>query len=806
MAMIIYGKKGLAFTLLSLFLIFIVFLLGSLFLFKGSYTGDSIFKEARVLNLNSDLKYFKNVYLKNSISYVGYNTFEALLNYSQSNYMFSKNYSKFQELFKEGLINGTFEGNNQPLIENNLTYFINNFEIIFNDNQKANFSYQLLDIVVLEKSPYHVTIEFLGHYNISTVDSIANWGFYDSSEVSFSIMGLNDPSFLLNTNYSLPITSAESIFGPIRNWTSITFNETITNMYSSVYIQDDFKYPLGSSFLTRLLNYSNGLFQGVLLDWNFDYDSEEFGVYDRSLRNDLGLNFGDTLLYYSFDNSTVNNLDIDDLSSYNITGKIFEANCFDESKYDLGCNFDGINDYIEISNEDLNLNFTNKFSISVWINPNSYNDNIFNSGSNIFNYGLDSSEFLALKLHTEGFFYFEVGSHNGGNYYNFTSGENVTLNEWNHLVATFDGDTGQGKLYHNGVLVDLDYASTILNFEKSSQNISLGDLFSQVESFNGKVDEISLYSKVLEGFEITEMYESTRGIFVNYKESLFEKSMFFDGIDDYSQLKNFSMQGNSYNQFSSSIWFKYKGNNSFNSSNQQLFEFDTLDTGVLNDDKVYLGGDFENEIDFIIWDSLGDSHEVSLIHDFDVDNWYNIVTTYDGNSQNFYLNAELVDSINWVGDFTVDGDLYLGKNSISNIDYFHGEIDEFKLFNRSLNIEDIKFMYYNYDSFGKACCNYLTLINSNALGYNVSPDFDSEISYSSKLFYDNYIHNKISNVTLFGLTQYSSNDTLENYYNFRLDICIMDAFNVFDYLVSFNEIIEGDDSVDCRNLVARGIY
>jgi hypothetical protein len=78
--------------------------------------------------------------------------------------------------------------------------------------------------------------------------------------------------------------------------------------------------------------------------------------------------------------------------------------------------------------------------------------------------------------------------------------------------------------------------------------------------------------------------------------------------------------------------------------------------------------------------------------------WYNIVYTYDGSTAKFYVNGELVSTVNSsIGYQSSSNDIYFGRTINPNFPYwFNGVIDEIRIYNRALNINEVR-------SFGSTC-------------------------------------------------------------------------------------------------------
>ena len=105
------------------------------------------------------------------------------------------------------------------------------------------------------------------------------------------------------------------------------------------------------------------------------------------------------------------------------------------------------------------------------------------------------------------------------------------------------------------------------------------------------------------------------------------------------------------------------------------------------------------------------------------------------------------------------------------------------------------------------------MINPNKFDYNES-FYLQNVSYSSKLFYDAYNRGISNNITLWNLTNVTSGNVDDYYYNFLYDNCLHAAFNVEEYAnanlnISDDWVVHPVDTIDggsCSNLVKFGVY
>jgi len=79
----------------------------------------------------------------------------------------------------------------------------------------------------------------------------------------------------------------------------------------------------------------------------------------------------------------------------------------------------------------------------------------------------------------------------------------LTYNSWNHIVLTYSGNTSTAKLYVN----EIYYPVNIQIGSNALSAVSLFKLGSNSKSFNGTIDEVMIFDRVLSSEEIKEIYE-----------------------------------------------------------------------------------------------------------------------------------------------------------------------------------------------------------------------------------------------------------------------------------------------------------
>ena len=188
-----------------------------------------------------------------------------------------------------------------------------------------------------------------------------------------------------------------------------------------------------------------------------------------------------------------------------------------ESPYsNFSLDFDGTNDYINCSVNSSLVSATN-FSLSGWF----YFDSVANNKT-LYSYGgaTGTNQYsITAQTHASGNLIFVIAdavTDAGNNYIQTNLASVLTTSTWYHIVCTYDGsqagNTDKAKIYINGT--EVAYAAGLGTIPATTSastgpfNIGQWELGGSNRFFNGKIDEIAIFSSTLTQAQISQVYNN----------------------------------------------------------------------------------------------------------------------------------------------------------------------------------------------------------------------------------------------------------------------------------------------------------
>ena len=331
-----------------------------------------------------------------------------------------------------------------------------------------------------------------------------NRGFYIDSDGSYALRFVAN---YLAPYYSLIKTDNSALFD-LNVWNHYTFisKNGIGQWYKNGVANGASGTVMTNGYITNnkpiIGGYRSGNAGAVGYNKNMVLDA--FTIWNKAISQDevTQLYNSGTGAQYPFTgtfSSAGNQLGVDN-------GTLMNGASLSTGKIGQAFTFDGVNDYVSLPNNSLNLT---TFSISAWVNPSNTvgSRTILNSANYVsaLDYGwkfriIDGQ--LSLQIFSTGGL---INEYKGGG---------ISTNTWTHVSATrINGST---KLYINGSLVGSQTSGSINNNPNftTTTYCSIGSLTSAVSPisfFIGSIDSINVWQKELTQSEVTELYNSGNG-------------------------------------------------------------------------------------------------------------------------------------------------------------------------------------------------------------------------------------------------------------------------------------------------------
>jgi len=441
--------------------------------------------------------------------------------------------------------------------------------------------------------------------------------------------------------------------------------------------------------------------------------------------NNLGL-----VGYWSFEDGVGDKAT--DFSGSGNTGTLtnMEAADWVAGKRGKALSFDGVNEYVKVINP-TELNSTGAITLSAWIKPTNLSDYHAIAGKGNSNTG----EPYAMLLSGTSL-YFRISGSFGDS--NNNTGGTVQLNQWQHLVATFDSSTGAKKGYINGSLViDATVAGTL---KSETSNFYIGVQGNEVNSlFNGSIDEVRIYNRALGASEVTYLYESSvqrfnsattnlvpeglvahhtfDGGYLNTTTSTdrsgegndgtltngpvpvlgrLGQALSFDGVDDYINVADSTTLNTA--SVTVSAWVKPSTIASTRKPIVQYYYPGSIPSG-------YLLANYQSAFSFCVntgtytGSASCGGYDIKTASSLSVNTWYHLVGSFDGGTKlrSIYLNGVLENStstpagINYT-DYPTRLSFEISRDYQGNAG-MPGLIDDVRIYNRALSPAEVQTLY-----------------------------------------------------------------------------------------------------------------
>lgn len=401
-----------------------------------------------------------------------------------------------------------------------------------------------------------------------------------------------------------------------------------------------------------------------------------------------------------------------------VTGATSNSNGRINGAYD----FDGSGDNINMGDV-LDLD-TNNISISAWVKTNTTNKYMAvvskkNSGgiSSGYHFFLDTAEVLR----------FQIGNGTNSTVIYTNDTDLIQDGEWHHIVTVVDrGDASNWEIYVDGSIVDttkptLLFAESIGN----PRDFIIGDADAGSYDWNGEIDDVRVYNKVLTSDEISDLYSDGQMVLhlkmnsnatdsSGYEndgtisgagitnEGFIKQAYVFDGTNDYIEISDdpsLDVTGD----LTITAWIK---KDALAQQGTLVSKWDAIGSErsyglhILNTDvlRFHLSNDGIN--------NEGESSSGTIGTDW---TQVGVVFNETGNTVTFYIDGALDSQTalsNELGTiYSSTANVRIGDEETGLLSgFFNGSIDDVRIYARALNPTEIADIYYKtagtYDDSG----------------------------------------------------------------------------------------------------------
>ena len=363
---------------------------------------------------------------------------------------------------------------------------------------------------------------------------------------------------------------------------------------------------------------------------------------------------------------------------------------YGSGKHGQGAVFNGSSSYVDLgSTIDDPLRTAGEFGVSLWFNASSYGTNsvIFKLLNDIYVYiFLNASNQLECRvINSSG-----VAS---------TITTSVSLNTWHHVVWTGNSTNGV-TLYLNGSSVgNTPWNGTFLTYTNSNYKFNyLGYNGTNTGWYNGSIDQVRVFNKLLSSSEVTQLYNENSSTFK--KVDIFNDALIghydLDSTDSFyiPQFitdQNFTIGGWFYrNSVGGSSGYESLWTQGFAPAVRcQIYGADGTATG----NRLYI---------YLHNGSTDVSYDTGI--DLPTGSWFHLMKTYDlsAGTVKVYLNSALKKT-----QSTLTGNIYssgntdtyfrIAKNSNNNNGYINGKISQVRVYDSVLTDAQIVDDYSTHD-------------------------------------------------------------------------------------------------------------
>lgn len=432
---------------------------------------------------------------------------------------------------------------------------------------------------------------------------------------------------------------------------------------------------------------TGSLQDGLIAHWTMDqkdYNTSNSGLTDKTPHG----------------NNAVNN------------GAIPTFNRHDE--YGRAMKFNGSNNYMIMN--DVVTNNPTSFTISAWIRKDGDGGTYECALHQGTNYAVGNSSFW-LGLSSNDNFVATIGAVTGAGWSAGQLTEKPVIGEWNHLLATWNGNIV--RVYLNGIFKKQYNLNSYSNLT-TPVRIGASDNGNNYQ-FNGSVDDVRIYNRFLLEDEVALIYNSyspkiiisslQKGLVLDMPLKLDYTKTSTPGSQIMTDRTTYSNNGQNYGAIIN------QNSAAFNGTSNYIGNIDTLNTSIFEPSSItvsswinmdtdastvrhiwftkWLGYSFEIEANTRIpYFRLNGPGDIRSNTPITLGKWHHVVGTYDPLvGGRIYLDGNLVGSRAANGQITHSRSHPLNIGRYHGGIYFKGKISNARIYNRAISSNEVEMLY-----------------------------------------------------------------------------------------------------------------
>ena len=383
-----------------------------------------------------------------------------------------------------------------------------------------------------------------------------------------------------------------------------------------------------------------------------------------------------------------------------------------DGKYGDALDFDGNGDYVDCGSDSSICIQQSGWTFSAWIKPSS-SDGVSPNRNSMYVAGpaawwivLTSNDILLQQMSSP---WSEISSY----------GNEIQNGNWYHILITSYGT--EKKIYINNTLVK---TGTLSVPDATCSKIGFG--YTSTDGFNGTIDEVRVYNRVLNSDEISYLYVNPDGIDINLSGGLVGYWPLNEGIGTSStDDKSTNSNTGTLNNIDNGNWLNGKSGTALdlNGTNEYIDCSNNSTLDILGSFSISMwvyistgasGGRYllsKNTVDRsdvqygFMWSDTynsikaifnGTYYGASAHQSVLTGQWNHIVAVYNMTDMRYYVNGVLSGTPCAITDAitSTTHKLSIGRRNPNHY-YFDGIMDEIRLYNKGLNVDEVESLYNN---------------------------------------------------------------------------------------------------------------